>query len=100
MRTVFRSPTLTDAVLARDLLAESGIEVQLIEGQSPYPSAENSEVWVTNEKDEDRAIHLVRTLFAKQVDERESWYCTECKENNPSAFELCWSCGAAHPVAR
>ena len=93
MRNVFQSTTLTEAGLVSSLLVENGIEARLIEGVSPHPIA-CSEVWITRDEDGDRAIQLVRTLYAKQSDEQESWSCSKCKESNPESFELCWGCTA------
>lgn len=27
------------------------------------------------------------------------WRCTQCTEENPASFDLCWKCGAVSPVA-
>ena len=97
MHNIFQSELLTDAALVRNLLVENEIEAKLIEGQSPYPSTGHSEVWIVNEEDHDRALELVRSLYAERSKERPAWRCAECRESNPDSFETCWRCRKARP---
>lgn len=98
MRNVFQSPVLADAAIVRNMLVEHGIEAQLIEGQTAHGMGVTgaSEVWVVRDADGDRAAELVRELErSQQTEQRHQWTCRECRESNPGAFEVCWSCSAA-----
>lgn len=97
MRNVFQSTLLADAAIVRDLLAEHGIEAQLVEGQSPYPGTAVSEVWVLRDEDRPRARELVARMKGSDSDTGREWRCRECRETNPGTFDVCWSCGAASP---
>ena len=94
MRNVFQSEILADAAQVRNLLLENGIDAQLLEGQSPYPSIACSEVWIVRLEDRDRAIELVRSIYADPSLHSSSWSCDACDERNPASFGSCWKCSA------
>jgi hypothetical protein len=49
------------------------------------------EVWITNDKDFERATEIVNEL--QSSNEGEDWVCQKCSEQNASSFEVCWNCG-------
>ena len=96
MRNVFQSEILADAAQVRNLLRDNGIDAQLLEGQSPYPTISCSEVWILRLEDRDRAIALVRSIYADRSKHSSSWSCDACDELNPASFPSCWKCSALH----
>ncbi len=61
-------------------------------GELPIDAA-LPQVWVENPADATRARGLIDEYFASSVT-GPPITCPKCGEENPSSFELCWSCGA------
>ena len=94
MRNIFTGSTITEAAVVRNLLASNGIEAQLIEkGAAAYPQLP-TEVWISHDAQENRALELIRDLYLK-APEQGSWICANCGEPSPMSFDLCWACGQA-----
>jgi len=48
------------------------------------------EIWVVNDEDYAQALEIIsKTLNQNNTD---YWVCTQCGEQNTSAFEVCWNC--------
>jgi hypothetical protein len=92
MRNIFTGSTITEAAVVRNLLASNGIEAQLIEkGSAAYPQLP-TEVWISHDAQQHRALEVIRDLYLKAPDQG-SWICANCGEASPASFDLCWSCG-------
>jgi len=50
------------------------------------------EIWVLHEKNYQKAEELVKLAIHGDT-KATSWFCQNCNESNPPAFELCWCCG-------
>ncbi|GGY69955.1 hypothetical protein GCM10011613_12910 [Cellvibrio zantedeschiae] len=48
------------------------------------------EVWVLNENDYERAMHLVNAALTNET--KNEWTCPGCNETNAATFDLCWNC--------
>tara|TARA_A200000113_G_scaffold19587_1_gene17004 strand:+ start:25 stop:351 length:327 start_codon:yes stop_codon:yes gene_type:complete len=63
-------------------------------GELPWQDSQQ-EVWLVDESWYGRASQVVEALINnanKTASAREDWLCTQCGEENGSAFELCWQC--------
>lgn len=87
---------LGDAALLRNALESADIEARLrgehlpsIAGELPLPEAQ-IEIWV-READAQRARQVLEALRAEDADGPPR-VCPKCGEENPSNFDLCWSC--------
>ncbi|HZP88401.1 MAG TPA: DUF2007 domain-containing protein [Burkholderiales bacterium] len=100
MKRLCRVPTLPDAHILRDVLAQSGIETLVFNehaqsgaGQLP-PTEACPELWLVREADLARAQALIDDFeSAPQV--TGTLRCASCDEDSPANFQLCWNCGAA-----
>ena len=61
-------------------------------GELPIDAA-LPQVWVDDPRDAERASALV-TAFLTPAPAGPAVTCPACGEENPPAFDLCWSCGA------
>lgn len=98
MKKLYRAATLPDAHILRGLLAQAGIEARVFNenaqgglGQLPFTEAW-PEVWVSEDRDLARAQEIVRA-FECSPEVAANLRCPSCAEENPSSFQLCWSCG-------
>jgi hypothetical protein len=55
------------------------------------------QVWVDDDEQAERAKGLIRQ-FLQTRPQGPPVNCPGCGEQNPSTFEVCWSCGAALPA--
>lgn len=95
-----------DATLVRSMLAESGIESQVVGGSiagavgevpAGLPSAPG--VWVSVDQ-ADTAQDLIREMEhirRQHADTGEVWNCTGCHEEVTVDFEICWNCQTPRP---
>jgi hypothetical protein len=60
-------------------------------GELPIDAA-LPQVWVENPADADRARALIDE-FLRSSSNGPAVKCPKCGEENPPAFDLCWSCG-------
>ena len=69
-------------------------------GELPWQDTQQ-ELWVVDESWNSRA-HKVLLHWQKRHSspEQSDWQCPQCGEENGSAFECCWSCGAQAGSAR
>ena len=87
-----------EAHLLVGLLAERGIRARVLNanassvaGELPVDQA-RPQVWVDDPSDAPRARDLIDDFVRTPVGP--TIKCPACGEENPSSFELCWSCGA------
>lgn len=102
MKRVFDAASLPEAQLALDYLASRGIRARLLNthaasaiGELPV-DAGCAQVWVEDAREETRARQAIAELRATPLGP--SRCCPGCREDNPPAFDLCWSCGAWLPA--
>ena len=98
MRKVFSSNELSETVLIRDALIHGGVTATIqneYSGRSAVPEFRPpAEVWVTNDHDYDDARRIVVDALATIDGESDAkpWVCSNCREENPQSFDLCWNC--------
>ncbi len=87
------------AYLLRDILGMHGIRAHVfnehmtsIVGDVP-PDIAMPQLWLDDERDLARA-QTVLTAHAADAKRSTSNFCRGCGEENPPAFETCWSCGS------
>jgi hypothetical protein len=98
MRKVFSSNELSETVLVRDALIHQGVAATIQNehsGRTAIPEFRPpAEVWVSNDGDYDAArrivVDTITTIDSKS--DAAPWTCPSCGEENPHAFEICWSC--------
>jgi len=91
VRTVFIAPTVTDAAIVKNLLAQHGIHCRIVERIVSRYAAGNTEVWILDDRREAEAKRLIREVFNNTAPDKE-WRCGQCSESNPGTFFSCWSC--------
>jgi hypothetical protein len=100
VKRIYTASHLPDAHIVANLLRHSGIAVQIFNvnasgafGELPLESS-LPQVWLENEKDEARANEIIGNYQHTAVSNIVR-PCSHCGEENPLAFETCWSCGKA-----
>lgn len=100
MKRLCRASDLPNAHILRGLLEQSGIEVRVFNenaqsgvGQLPVSDAQ-PEIWLVDERDLDRAQALLQE-FDSAPRVTGATACSQCGEDNPANFQLCWNCGAS-----
>ena len=98
MKRIYTASNLPDAHIVANLLAQMGIRTLVlnanasaIAGELPVDVAA-PQVWVEEARDEARARAAVDAFLRASIGTPRR--CPECGEDNPSTFDLCWSCGA------
>jgi hypothetical protein len=98
MKRVHSAANLPEAHLLLDLLADRGIRARVfnanassLAGELPI-DATLPQVWVDNAGDAPRAREIIDTYLRSAHGPPRK--CPACGEENPSSFDLCWSCGA------
>ena len=103
MIKVYTADNVLEVGLMRSLLAQYDIDSELrnhhassLLGEVAYTSTW-PELWVGSDFAQ-QAKDIIDN--AKKPNEGGSdWFCSACKETNPSNFDLCWSCGASREAA-
>jgi len=100
MKRLCKAASLPDAHILRGVLEQEGIGIHVFNenaqsgvGQLPVVEA-LPELWVADEKDFQRAQEVVRRFETAPRIEA-TVRCAACGEDNPSNFQVCWSCGAS-----
>ncbi|MDC0307977.1 MAG: DUF2007 domain-containing protein [Planctomycetaceae bacterium] len=102
MPVVYSAGHPAEAHLCRQYLEAHGIEARVdgeilwqARGDLPPNESTNPTVLVSDENIE-RARALVVEFESSHAAGREldSWSCSQCAEDNPSSFDVCWNCGA------
>ncbi len=98
MKRVHTAANLPEAHLLLDTLADRGIRARVfnanassLAGELPI-DASLPQVWVENASDAPRAREIIDAHL--RSGNGPSRKCPSCGEENPSSFDLCWSCGA------
>ena len=101
MKLLYRALNLPDAHIVMHLLAQAGIPAHVlnVNAQSAFgdisANAACPQVWITQLHQEPHARAVIASFESKAAPASLNWQCAACTENNPPAFEICWSCGAA-----
>ncbi len=102
MKRLCNATNLPDAHLVADMLASNGIRVRIFNqnaagalGELPFDAAA-PQVWLEEAVDEPRARALLDEYRREATGSPRR--CPLCGEENPPAFDLCWSCGKSLPV--
>ncbi|HSN21965.1 MAG TPA: DUF2007 domain-containing protein [Usitatibacter sp.] len=97
MKRVHTASNLPEAHLLADLLAHHGIRARVLNanasslaGELPI-DASLPQVWVEDARNAARARELIDAFL--RSGSGPSRKCPACGEDNPSSFDLCWSCG-------
>jgi len=100
VKKLYRAANLPDAHILRALLVQAGIQAHVFNenaqgglGQLPFTEAW-PEVWVSEDHDLGRAQEIVQA-FECSPEVIASVRCPACAEENPTSFQLCWSCGTS-----
>lgn len=97
MKRVYNASNLPDAHIVAGVLAGRGIRVRILNanaagvvGELPVDSAA-PQLWVEDPRDEARAREVIEEFVRASTGPGRT--CAKCGEENPPAFDLCWSCG-------
>ncbi|MGE0355309.1 MAG: DUF2007 domain-containing protein [Burkholderiales bacterium] len=97
MKRVYNAANLPDAHIVAGVLAARGVRVRILNanaagaiGELPVDAAA-PQVWVEDPRDEARARAAIEEFVLAGAGPPRT--CPGCGEENPPAFELCWSCG-------
>ncbi len=97
MKRVYNAANLPDAHIVAGYLAGRGIRVRILNanasgviGELPVDAAA-PQLWVEDPRNEARARELIEEFVRSSSGP--SRPCPACGEDNPPAFDLCWSCG-------
>ncbi|MGQ0635255.1 MAG: putative signal transducing protein [Planctomycetaceae bacterium] len=97
---VYSAADVTEAYFLRDLLADQGIQSQVVGDALPNlpPGQESApRLWV-HRRDESRAKNVLEEYERRQraphpfSDARDAWKCPNCGELVEADFDLCWNC--------
>lgn len=98
MKRVHAAANLPEAHLLLDLLAHRGIRARVLNANASSLAGELPidcslpQLWVDDPRDAPRARELIDAFLRSGNGPPRK--CPACGEENPSAFDLCWSCGA------
>jgi hypothetical protein len=99
MIKIYAAENLQAACLLQGLLAENGIEAEVLNqyaqgglGELPFTHT-YPEIWLSEAGDLDRAREIIAD-FEKHGAGQSSLSCPHCGEECPDTFELCWHCKA------
>jgi hypothetical protein len=98
MKRIYTASNLPDAHIIANLLGQMGIRTRVlnanasaIAGELPMDAAA-PQVWVEEARDAQRARDAIAAF--QRTASGAPRTCPKCGEENPSSFDLCWSCGA------
>jgi hypothetical protein len=102
MKRLCNAANLPEAHLLAGWLWQRGIRVRVLNanaagalGELPVDAA-SPQIWLEDPRDETRARESLEAFRAQASGP--SRPCPGCGEENPPAFELCWSCGKPLPL--
>lgn len=97
MKRIYNAANLPDAHIVAGVLAAHGIRVRILNvnasgaiGELPVDAAA-PQLWIDDARDEVRAREVIEAFHAQVAGPARR--CAGCGEDNPPAFDFCWSCG-------
>jgi hypothetical protein len=77
-----------------ELLANHGVEAEILRVPAPRSRGWNEAVWV-QDADYNRALELIQKMRREMENPPAGfpWRCSACKEEIEPQFDICWSCG-------
>lgn len=107
MKAIFSAPDLTRVSFARNLLESAGIPCVIQNentrtlGPSIYGYSTTNLLdpilCILDDTQLDAAKEILHAQLSTETTNSPDWLCPACNESVPATFDLCWSCGAAHP---
>lgn len=103
MRKLYSAANLQEAHIVLGLLRAAGIEAIILNasaqgGLGEIPFAQTyPEIWIKAPLDLPRARAVVDE-FERPSAATAAWFCSQCGEENPGGFEVCWNCAGARAV--
>jgi len=101
MKRLCNAANLPEAHLLAGWLSQHGIRVRVFNanaagalGELPVDAA-LPQIWLEDHRDEARARESLEAF--RREGSGPARPCPSCGEENPPAFELCWSCGNSLP---
>ncbi len=97
MKLVYTHDNITVVHSAKNILALNNIAA-FVKGEHVAPMSarhgiENTyiELWINHDEDYEKASTIIENQLLNP-ELKESWVCTEWKEENDGSFEVCWKC--------
>ena len=105
MKLVFEHIDFTTVGHLQSLLESEGIATEIrnlvnsgLAGEIPFTQV-FPELWVLNDKEEGRALALIRDYrAAAALPVGPPWRCPTCRETVDGVFAQCWNCGTPAPA--
>lgn len=101
MKRLCSAANLPEAHILAAVLASRGIRVRVLNanaagavGELPVDAAA-PQLWLDDPRDEARALAAIAEFRSGPAGPARP--CPACGEENPPAFDLCWSCGTPLP---
>ncbi len=101
MKRIYNAANLPEAHILAGVLASRGIRVRILNanasgaiGELPVDAAA-PQLWLEDPREEPRARAVIEEFQRSSPDPARP--CPACGEENPAAFEVCWSCGRNLP---
>ena len=102
MLRLYQAANLPEAYLVLHRLERAGIEARVFNehaqggmGEIPFTHV-YPEIWLLDERDESEARRLLAEYEQADRSARPT-VCSNCGEENPAGFEVCWQCGHLFP---
>lgn len=101
MKRAFTADNIAEAGLMRSYLEQHDVpsilrneHTSAVIGELPFVD-NNPELWV-EEFHYARALELIKQIQQPVSAFQQDWVCSNCGEESPGNFELCWQCGTAN----
>jgi hypothetical protein len=101
LKRLCNAANLPEAHILAGVLAQRGIRVRILNanasgaiGEIPVDAAA-PQLWLEDARDEERARAVLHEFHSASSGPAKR--CAACGEENPPAFDLCWSCGRSLP---
>ena len=99
MKKIYSANDLLEAHIVLNLLEHAFIPAKLFNqyaqgaaGDIPFVHA-YPEVWIIRDEDYERSKRIVQS-YEQATPKTDNIYCSQCGEENPANFQLCWKCDA------
>lgn len=99
MKKVFTHENRMIVFNMKNLLQAEGIATVVVNefaagGAGDLPAFDTwPELWVEDESRFTEAQAVLRSIL--DDNNKQSWFCRGCQEENDAAFKICWNCGRA-----